>query len=123
MSRHKTTAVVLLLSFGTIAYAVDEVEYCREYSLIAKKVMELRQDNISMSGALLLARDYLKDWVDLHELDVSVDEAEEIAAGIVMDAYDKRIKTAERHQQLEVTEFENSYFEECYELRTAKRDE
>ena len=54
---------------------------------------------------------------------MDMDEAEKAAADMVMAAYEETISPGERYKRIEITEFENGVFKECYEAWTSDSEE
>jgi len=117
MSFHKAAIVLMSLLLATTAHADDEfgpIDFCRDVSLIANQVMTARQQNRPMSETIPKATNRFKDWSDKYGFDMDMDETEEVAADMVMAAYGQVISPVENYKRLEITDFENIVFEECY---------
>ncbi len=126
MPSHKPATVLLSLLLATTAHADDEVQpidFCRGISLIANQIMTSRQQNRPMSEMLPKATNRIKDWSDRYGFEMDMDEAEEAAADMVMAAYEETISLVERYKRIEITEFENAVFKECYEAWTSDSEE
>ena len=118
MPSHKPATVLLSLLLATTAHADDEaqpIDFCRGISLIANQIMTSRQQNRPMSEMLPKATNRIKDWSDRYGFEMDMDEAEEAAADMVMAAYEEIISPVEKNKRIEITEFENAVFKECYE--------
>ena len=115
-------ALPMLVTPTDAADQISEIDVCREFSLIAKNVMEERQKDKPMSQTLPSARDQIKKWADKLGLDVDVKEAEEQAAQLVMAAYDRPSFGSGGNAEREISTFENDYFEECYKGLTSDED-
>jgi hypothetical protein len=76
-----------------------------------------------MSETLPIARDRVKEWADEYGLAVDMEEAEKMAAELVMDAYVKASYDLEELQRDQIGDFENSYFRECYKELTSNSEE
>ena len=121
-----TLAVLSSLLLATTAYAddeVDEIDICREFSLIAKEIMTARQDDKPMSETLPIAIDRFRDWADKYGFEMDMEDAEEFAAEMVMAAYESSPSFGEEHQRRRISEFENSHFGECYKGLTSDSEE
>ena len=121
-----TAAVLLSLLLATTAHADDEVQpidFCRDLSLIANQIMTARQQDRPMSEALPEATDRIKNWGDRYGFEMDMNEAEKAAADMVMAAYEETISPVERYKRIEITEFENAVFKECYEAWTSDSEE
>ncbi len=126
MPSHKPATVLLSLLLATTAHADDEaqpIDFCRGISLIANQIMTSRQQNRPMSEMLPKATNRIKDWSDRYGFEMDMDEAEEAAADMVMAAYEEIISPVEKHKRIEITEFENAVFKECYEAATSDTEE
>jgi ABC-type protease/lipase transport system fused ATPase/permease subunit len=69
------------------AHAEDElkpVDFCTDLSLVANQVMKARQQDRPMSETLPMAKNRIKSWGDKYGLEMDMDEAEEMAAEMVM---------------------------------------
>ena len=118
MSFHKAATVLMSLLLATTAHADDEfgpIDFCRDISLIANQVMTARQQNRPMSETIPKATNRIKDWSDKYGFDMDMHENEEAAADMVMAAYRKMISPVEDYKRLNITDFENVVFQECYE--------
>ena len=118
MPSHKPATVLLSLLLATTAHADDEaqpIDFCRGISFIANQIMTSRQQNRPMSEMLPKATNRIKDWSDRYGFEMDMDEAEEAAADMVMAAYEEIISPVEKNKRIEITEFENAVFKECYE--------
>ena len=76
-----------------------------------------------MSEMLPKATKRIKDWSDRSGFEMDMDEAEKAAADMVMAAYEETISPVERYKRIEITEFENGVFKECYEAWTSDSEE
>ncbi len=126
MPSHKPATVLLSLLLATTAHADDEVQpidFCRGISLIANQIMTSRQQNRPMSEMLPKATNRIKDWSDRYGFEMDMDEAEEAAADMVMAAYEEIISPVEKNKRIEITEFENAVFKECYEAAISDTEE
>jgi len=125
MSRPKAAIVLMSILLATTALADDDVrplEFCRDLSLIANQVMIARQRDKPMSETIPIATDRLIQLTKKYGREIELDEAEELAAGMVMDAYRESIEIFDDDKKLEVTEFENDVFKECYEQATSDEE-
>ena len=121
MTRYWTAAALLSLLLAMTAHAEDElkpVDFCTDLSLVANQVMKARQQDRPMSETLPMAKNRIKSWGDKYGLEMDMDEAEQIAAEMVMTAYEKMISTDAFKKQT-TTEFENAFFKQCYEEATS----
>ncbi len=121
MTRYWTAAALLSLLLAMTAHAEDElkpVDFCTDLSLVANQVMKARQRDRPMSETLPMAKNRIKSWGDKYGLEIDMDEAEEMAAEMVMAAYEKMISTDAFKKQT-TTEFENAFFKQCYEEATS----
>ena len=117
-----TLAVLSSLLLATTAYAddeVDEIDVCREFSLIAKEIMTARQDDKPMSETLPMAIDLFRNLPKRFGVDAESDldgegEFREAATELVMIAYDRPSYDLDELQQTEISNFENGVFSECY---------
>jgi len=103
------------------AHAEDElkpVDFCTDLSLVANQVMKARQKDRPMSETLPMAKNRIKSWGDKYGREMDIDEAEAIAAEMVMAAYEEMISTDPFKKQT-TTEFENAFFKQCYEEATS----
>lgn len=92
--------LLLLLSQQAQAVPVTQMDWCKEYSKYAERVMEARQNGVAMSK--------LTDIIAKSELD---DKPYYLA--IIMAAYESRRWHTEDAQQREVTEHGNLIFGAC----------
>lgn len=125
MSFPKAATVLMSVFLATTAHADEDigpVDLCRDVSQIANQIMTARQKNRPMSETIPVAADGIMGWSDKYELEMTAGKAEEAAADMVMAAYEQSIQPVERHQRLEITEFENAVFKECYESATSDSD-
>lgn len=121
MTRYWTAAALLSLLLAMTAHAEDElkpVDFCTDLSLVANQVMKARQKDRPMSETLPMAKNRIKSWGDKYGLEMDIDEAEAIAAEMVMAAYEEMISTDPFKKQT-TTEFENAFFKQCYEEATS----
>ncbi len=121
MTRYWTAAALLSLLLAMTAHAEDElkpVDFCTDLSLVANQVMKARQRDRPMSETLPMAKNRIKSWGDKYGLEMDMDEAEEMAAEMVMAAYEEMISTDPFKRQ-RTTEFENAFFKQCYEEATS----
>ncbi len=121
MTRYWTAAALLSLLLEMTAHAEDElkpVDFCTDLSLVANQVMKARQPDRPMSETLPMAKNRIKSWGDKYGLEMDMDEAEEMAAEMVMAAYEEMISTDSFKKQT-TTEFENAFFKQCYEEATS----
>ena len=72
-----------------------------------------------MSETLPMAKNRIKSWGDKYGLEMDMGEAEEMAAEMVMTAYEEMISPVEEYKRQWTTEFENAFFKECYEEVTS----
>jgi len=113
----KSIVVLLLLLsllLATPAYALDEdspLDYCKDLSIIAKKIMTARQMDKPMSETLPIAIERFNDFGDKYEIDI---DHEEVAASLVMAAYETPSYSIEGNQQDAISRFENNIFQDCY---------
>jgi hypothetical protein len=107
-------ASLWLVAPADAADEISEIDVCRDFSLIAKDIMTARQKDRPMSETLPTARDRIKDWADNVGFDMDTKKAEGIAADLVMAAYDIPVYPIDRLAQVEISQFENQHFEECY---------
>ena len=122
MTRYWTAAALLSLLLAMTAHAEDElkpVDFCTDLSLVANQVMKARQQDRPMSETLPMAKNRIKSWGDKYGLEMDMDEAEEMAAEMVMAAYEEMISSGDEFKQQRTTEFENTIFKECYEEATS----
>ena len=121
MTRYWTAAALLSLLLAMTAHAEDEfkpVDFCTDLSLVANQVMKARQQDRPMSETLPMAKNRIKSWGDKYGLEMDMDQAEEMAAEMVMAAYEEMISTDAFKKQT-TTEFENASFKQCYEEVTS----
>ena len=126
MPIHKAATALLSLLLVTTTHAGDElqpIEICTDMSLIARQVMIARQQDRPMSSTLPEATNQIKKWGDKYGLEMDLDEAEEMAADMVMAAYEEMISSGDKFKRQRTTEFENAFFKECYEELTSDSEE
>ena len=127
-SRLAATGILLAVPLFAIAAAdppIEEpgaLEVCRDLSYIAREVMQYRQKDRPMSEALSKVIGRIKNWAERLGLGMTTQEAEEMAAPMVMEAYAVPISTLP-FQPEAITEFENEIFRGCYEEWTSDSDE
>ena len=117
---------VFTLLLATAAQADDEIppiDVCRDFSFVARDVMTARQKDRPMSETIPNATNLIKRWADKYRLAVDMEEAEEQAADLVMDAYLKASYDVEELQRDQISEFEDSYFKACYRELTSDSEE
>jgi hypothetical protein len=96
------------------------IDVCKSFSLIAKDIMVARQKDRPMSETLPFARDRIKKWADKFGFDLEIKEAEQMAAELVMAAYDRPSFDMDGgNAPHEINSFENLHFEECYKGLTS----
>ena len=127
---NRLTVVLLLAAsqwLAALADAADEVseiDVCRDFSLIANKVMTARQKKKPMSETLPNAIKQVEEWAKKYGIEMDSDDVEEGAALLVIPAYDKRTYPRDsawnQERQDAIRDFENEHFEECY--RALKSD-
>jgi len=108
------------------ASAVDEVweiDVCRDFSLIAIDVMTARQKKKPMSETLPNAIRQITAWAEKYRLELNSEKVEEVAAMLVMPAYDRAAYPSGSAWNPErkdaIRDFENLHFEECYKGLTS----
>ena len=123
-------ALILILLAGIVSAQADEpdeisaIEICRDISLIAKDVMTARQNKEPMSEILPATIKQLQKWAEKYGQEMSSQAAEDIAAPLVIGAYDVGAYpdgsawNPERREAIH--DFENDFFEECYEGWTSE---
>lgn len=122
MPIHKAATALMSILLATTVHADDAfgpVDFCRDLSLIANQVMSARQKNKPMSEVIPVVADRLLSWGDKYGIEMDMDKAERTAAEMVITAYQEMIIPVERLQRIEITEFENAIFQECYEEWTS----
>ena len=102
---------------------VSEIDFCKDFSVIAKEIMTARQKGKPMSETLPIAIARFIDWADKYGIEMDREEAEEASAGLVMAAYERPSWESEVLQREEISEFENAVFKECYEGLTSASEE
>lgn len=125
MSSPKTATILLSLFLAATAHADDEVSpisVCTDFSIMAREVMTARQKDKPMSESLPMAKNLVKRWGEKYGLEIPMDEAEKIAAEVVMAAYTAIIST-DPFKKETITEFENGVFAECYKEMTSDSEE
>lgn len=127
-SRLAATGILLAVSLFAIAAgepAVEKpgaLEVCRDLSHIAREVMQYRQKDRPMSEALSKVIGRIENWAKRIGVEMTTQEAEEMAAPMVMQAYMVSISTPP-FQPEAITEFENEVFRGCYEEWTSDSEE
>ncbi len=99
MPIHKAATALLSLLLVTTTHAGDElqsIEICTDMSLIARQVMIARQQDRPMSSTLPETTNQIKKWGDKYGLEMDLDEAEEMAADMVMAAYEEMISSGDK---------------------------
>ena len=82
--------------------------------------MVARQKDRPMSDTLPSARDRIKKWSDKFGFDLDFKEAEQMAADLVMAAYDQpSYDMGGGNAPALINSFENLHFEECYKGLTS----
>ena len=122
----KPVAVLLSLLLATTSFADDEIspiDICTDFSEIARDTMIARQKDKPMSETLPLAIIQVTAWTGIYEIDIDKETIEEMAAEMVMHAYRSPSYSADGNQRSTISEFENSYFEECYKGLTSGSEE
>ena len=88
------------------------------FLFIAKDVMIARHKELPMSETLPEAIKRIKDWAEEYGFEFESKAMEEIAASLVIPAYDSTVyprnSTFDQARQNEISEFENLHFAECY---------
>ena len=114
-------ALLLIPLLALVASADDEIsviDFCRDYSLVAKKVMYERQQKKPMSDTLLQTIRLIEDWAKKYGVEMDSEKAEEGAATMVLEAYKAPTFPLDsvwrEKRQDEIDSFENGVFEECY---------
>ncbi len=100
MPIHKAATALLSLLLVTTTHAGDElqpIEICTGMSLIARQVMIARQQDRPMSSTLPETTNQIKKWGDKYGLEMDLDEAEEMAADMVMAAYEEMISSGDKY--------------------------
>lgn len=108
MPSYKSATVLLSLLLATIAYAVDEVEpinFCKDFSIVAKEIMTSRQKDKPMSETLPIAIDRFKVMQEEYGIEVDMEETKEAVAELVMAAYARPSFRIEELQQDEISGF------------------
>ncbi len=126
MSFHRVATVLVSILLATTVHADDDfssVEFCTDLSLIANLIMTARQQDRPMSETLPLATNEIKSWSDKYGIEMDMDVAEEVAAEMVMTAYEETISFGDEFKRQMTTEFENSIFKGCYEETTSDSEE
>ncbi len=115
-----------LLTLTAQADGPDEIsgiDFCRDFSLIAKEVMTARMDKRAMSEVLPYAIKQVEEWARKYGLEMDSKDAEEGGAKLVMAAYEIGAYPSTSNWNPErkdaIRDFENEIFEECYETRTS----
>lgn len=85
--------------------------------------MIARQQDRPMSSTLPETTNQIKKWGDKYGLEMDLGEAEEMAADMVMVAYEETISFGDEFKRQMTTEFENSIFKGCYEETTSDSEE
>ena len=118
-------SLLALLMLAAQSHATDDasqIDVCRDYSLIAKRVMTARQKRQPMSETLPYTMKLIEEWAKKYAMEMDSNMIEEGATLLVIPAYETDIFPNDslwnEDRQDTINEFENRAFEHCYESMT-----